>query len=170
MGRPEGRKRVVLVDCGAKNNIVRCLLRRGVEVVRVPWDYDFNNLEFDGLFPSNGPGNPDTCSATVENIRKFISNPEERRPLMGICMGNQLLQKPPEPPSISSSTATGATTSPSALKGPERCFITSQNHGFAVDASSLPEAWGTSLYQHERRQQRGYPSSHPSLEVVAVPS
>ena len=72
----EGRKRVVLVDCGAKNNIIRCLTRRGVEVVRVPWDYDFNDLPFDGLFLSNGPGNPDTCSDTVDNIRKFISDPD----------------------------------------------------------------------------------------------
>lgn len=140
-GAGEGRKRVVLVDCGAKNNIVRCLIRRGVEVVRVPWDYDFNQLEFDGLFLSNGPGNPETCSATVDNICKFISNPDERRPLMGICMGNQLLAK-----------AAGATiyklkyghrshNQPVRLEGTNRCFITSQNHGFAVDASTLPEDW-----------------------------
>ncbi|MDE7388003.1 MAG: glutamine-hydrolyzing carbamoyl-phosphate synthase small subunit, partial [Muribaculaceae bacterium] len=92
-GAGEGRKKVVLVDCGAKNNIVRCLLNRGVEVIRVPWDYDFNDLEFDGLFLSNGPGNPDECQAAVDNIRKFIGNPDEKRPLMGICMGNQLLAK-----------------------------------------------------------------------------
>lgn len=137
----EGRKRVVLVDCGAKNNIIRCLLRRGVEVIRVPWDYDFNTLDFDGLFLSNGPGNPDECQAAVDNIRKFISDPEEKRPLMGICMGNQLLAK-----------AAGATVyklkyghrshnQPVRMEGTDRCFITSQNHGFAVDASTLGEGW-----------------------------
>ncbi len=137
----EGRKRVVLVDCGAKNNIIRCLLNRGVEVIRVPWDYDFNTLEFDGLFLSNGPGNPDECQAAVDNISRFISNPEENRPLMGICMGNQLLAK-----------AAGATVyklkyghrshnQPVRMEGTDRCFITSQNHGFAVDASSLGEGW-----------------------------
>ena len=136
-----GRKRVVLVDCGAKNNIIRCLTRRGVEVVRVPWDYDFNRIPFDGLFLSNGPGNPDTCTDTVEYIRQFISNPEENRPLMGICMGNQLLAK-----------AAGATVyklkyghrshnQPVRMEGTERCFITSQNHGFAVDTSTLAEGW-----------------------------
>ena len=136
-----GFKRVVLVDCGAKNNIIRCLTRRGVEVVRVPWDYDFNSLEFDGLFLSNGPGNPEMADKTVENIRKFISNPDERRPLMGICMGNQLLAK-----------AAGATVyklkyghrshnQPVRMEGTDRCFITSQNHGFAIDPSTLSEGW-----------------------------
>ncbi len=140
-GSGNGRKRVVLVDCGAKNNIIRCLLNRGVEVVRVPWNYDFNTLQFDGLFLSNGPGNPDVCSEAVDNIRKFISNPGEKRPLMGICMGNQLLAK-----------AAGATiyklkyghrshNQPVRMEGTNRCFITSQNHGFAVDPSTLEEGW-----------------------------
>lgn len=67
-------KKVVLVDCGVKTNILRCLLRRGVEVIRVPWDYDFNGLQFDGLFISNGPGDPDTCDAAVQNIRRAMAN------------------------------------------------------------------------------------------------
>ena len=62
------------MDCGVKTNIIRCLLKRGVEVIRVPWDYDFNGLEFDGLFISNGPGDPDTCDAAVQNIRKAMAN------------------------------------------------------------------------------------------------
>ena len=85
-------KRVVLVDCGVKANIIRCLVRRGVEVIRVPWDYDFNQLDFDGLFLSNGPGDPEQCGKTVEHIRKFLAN-EKVRPCMGICLGNQLLAR-----------------------------------------------------------------------------
>lgn len=87
----EGKKKVVLVDCGVKSNIIRCLLKRDVEVIRVPWNYDFNSLEFDGLFISNGPGDPDTCDAAVQNIRKAMQN--EKLPIFGICMGNQLLSK-----------------------------------------------------------------------------
>ena len=85
-------KKVVLVDCGVKANIIRCLIRRGIEVVRVPWDYDFNELEFDGLFLANGPGDPERCEKTVAHIRTFLNNPEVK-PCMGICLGNQLLAR-----------------------------------------------------------------------------
>lgn len=137
--QPIGKK-VVLVDCGVKSNIIRCLLKRGVDVVRVPWDYDFNSLEFDGLFLANGPGDPDTCSAAVENIKRFLENPTVR-PCMGICMGNQLLSK-----------AAGATiyklkyghrshNQPVRQVGTTRCFITTQNHGYAVDTTTLSSDW-----------------------------
>ena len=133
-------KRVVLVDCGVKENIIRCLLRRGVEVVRVPWDYDFNNLEFDGLFLANGPGDPDTCEAAVENIRKFLANPVVR-PCMGICMGNQLLGKAAGARIYKLKYGHRSHNQPVRLIGTNRCFITSQNHGYAVDASTLGSDW-----------------------------
>lgn len=75
--RGEG-PRVVLVDCGVKANIIRCLLKRGVEVIRVPWDFDFNQLDFDGLFLANGPGDPEQCEVTVKHIRTFLRNEELR--------------------------------------------------------------------------------------------
>ena len=78
-----GKKKVLLVDCGVKHNIIRCLLKRDVEVIRVPWDYDYTGMEFDGLFISNGPGDPDTCDAAVQNIRKAMQN--EKLPIFGIC-------------------------------------------------------------------------------------
>ena len=133
-----GRK-VVLVDCGVKANIIRELIQRGVEVVRVPWNYDYTDMEFDGLFLANGPGDPDMCSEAVEIIRKQMSR--SRKPICGICMGNQLLSK-----------AAGATiyklkyghrghNQPVRMVGTQKCFITSQNHGFAVDDKTLGADW-----------------------------
>lgn len=133
-----GRK-VVLVDCGVKANIIRELIQRGVEVVSVPWNYDYTDMEFDGLFLANGPGDPDMCSEAVEIIRKQMSR--SRKPICGICMGNQLLSK-----------AAGATiyklkyghrghNQPVRMVGTEKCFITSQNHGYAVDARTLDKDW-----------------------------
>ncbi len=133
-----GRK-VVLVDCGVKANIIRELIQRGVEVVRVPWNYDYTDMEFDGLFLANGPGDPDMCSEAVKIIRKQMSR--SRKPICGICMGNQLLSK-----------AAGATiyklkyghrghNQPVRMVGTEKCFITSQNHGYAVDARTLDKDW-----------------------------
>lgn len=74
-------KRVVLVDCGVKANIIRCLVRRGLEVIRVPWDHDFNQLDFDGLFLANGPGDPEQCEVTVGHIRQFLKRIGKRRRL-----------------------------------------------------------------------------------------
>jgi len=132
-------KKVVLVDCGVKANIIRSLITRGVEVIRVPWNYDYTNMEFDGLFLANGPGDPDTCQEAVDIIRKQIN--ASRKPICGICMGNQLLAK-----------ASGATiyklkyghrshNQPVRLVGTNQCYITSQNHGYAVDAATLGQDW-----------------------------
>jgi carbamoyl-phosphate synthase small subunit len=134
----QGEKTVVLVDCGTKYNIIRCLTRRGVKVILVPWNYDFTTIPYDGLFISNGPGNPDFATETVENIRKAMAI---GKPICGICMGNQLLAK-----------AAGATTyklkyghrshnQPVRLEGTNTCYVTSQNHGYAVDQSTLPSDW-----------------------------
>ena len=137
--RPNAKK-VVLVDCGVKENIIRCLLRRGVEVIRVPWDYDFNEMEFDGLFLANGPGDPDTCEITVQNIRKFLANPTIR-PCMGICMGNQLLSKAAGARIYKLKYGHRSHNQPVRLVGTTKCFITSQNHGYAVDTTTLQEDW-----------------------------
>ena len=132
-------KKVVLVDCGVKTNILRCLLRRGVEVIRVPWDYDFNQLAFDGLFISNGPGDPDTCDAAVQNIRRAMQN--EQLPIFGICMGNQLLSKAGGAKIYKLKYGHRSHNQPVRMVGTERCFITSQNHGYAVDNNTLGADW-----------------------------
>ena len=126
-------------DCGVKTNIIRCLLKRDVEVIRVPWDYDYNELEFDGLFISNGPGDPDTCDAAVQNIRKAMAN--EKLPIFGICMGNQLLSKAGGAKIYKLKYGHRSHNQPVRMVGTERCFITSQNHGYAVDNNTLTEDW-----------------------------
>lgn len=134
----KGAKRVVLVDCGVKHQILHCLLERGIEVLRVPWDTDINNIDADGILVSNGPGDPSACTPAIEHLRKAISG---NRPIFGICLGNQLL-----------SIAAGASTykmkyghrshnQPVRMCGTDRCFITSQNHGYAVDTATLGEEW-----------------------------
>ena len=133
-------KRVVLVDCGVKANIIRCLIKRGIEVVRVPWDYDFNQLEFDGLFLANGPGDPEQCSKTVANIQTFLNN-ETVRPCMGICLGNQLLAKAAGAKTYKLKYGHRSHNQPVQKVGTPQCFITSQNHGYAVDDSTLPSDW-----------------------------
>ena len=133
-------KRVVLVDCGVKANIIRCLIRRGIEVVRVPWDYDFNQLEFDGLFLANGPGDPERCEKTVAHIRTFLNNPKVK-PCMGICLGNQLLARAAGANTYKLKYGHRSHNQPVQQVGTTRCFITSQNHGYAVDDSTLPSDW-----------------------------
>ena len=131
-------KRVVLVDCGVKANIIRCLMKRGVEIIRVPWDYDFNSLDFDGLLISNGPGNPDNCQVTVNHIQRAMQN---NKPVFGICMGNQLLAKASGATVYKLKYGNRSHNQPVRMVGTERCFITSQNHGYAVDSTTLNEEW-----------------------------
>lgn len=134
----EGDKTVILVDCGTKHNIIRCLTRRGVKVTMVPWDYDFTQLEYDGLFISNGPGNPDFAEATVENIRKALN---DDKPICGICMGNQLLSKAAGAKTYKMKYGHRSHNQPVRMAGTNTCYVTSQNHGFAVDNTTLPSDW-----------------------------
>ena len=132
-------KKVILVDCGVKNNIIRCLVNRGVGVIRVPWNYDYTTMEFDGLFLGNGPGDPDMCEDAVNIIRKQMS--QSRKPICGICMGNQLLAKAGGATIYKLKYGHRSHNQPVREVGTNRCYVTSQNHGYAVDAKTLGNDW-----------------------------
>ncbi|NQU85186.1 MAG: glutamine-hydrolyzing carbamoyl-phosphate synthase small subunit [Mariniphaga sp.] len=134
----DGDHKVILVDCGVKHNIIRCLLKRNTTVIRVPWDYDFTSEDYDGVFLSNGPGDPAMCAETVENIRKAINI---NKPIMGICLGNQLLARAAGSDTYKLKYGHRSHNQPVLLTGTNRCFITSQNHGYAVSPELLPDDW-----------------------------
>jgi len=134
----EGPKRVGLVDCGCKNSIVRSLVNRGVKVTRVPWDFDVTSLDVDGVLFSNGPGDPEACSKTVETAKRVL---ERGIPAFGICLGHQILALASGAKTFKLKFGHRGQNQPCRMEGTERCFITSQNHGYAVDKASLAAGW-----------------------------
>lgn len=133
-----GKYRILLIDCGVKNNIIRYFIEKDCTVIRVPWDYNYHNEEYDGLFISNGPGNPEMCDITIQNLKLSLTIDT---PIFGICLGHQL-----------TALASGAKTyklkyghrshnQPVLLEGSKKGYITSQNHGFAVDDKTLSDEW-----------------------------
>jgi len=133
-----GNHKILLIDCGVKNNIIRCLLGFDTTVIRVPHDHDISNEAYDGLFISNGPGDPEMCVSAIQSLKNAM---QEEKPVFGICLGSQLM-----------ALASGASTyklkyghrshnQPVRKVGTNTCYITSQNHGFAVDGESLSMDW-----------------------------
>jgi carbamoyl-phosphate synthase/aspartate carbamoyltransferase len=125
-----------------KYNQLRCLLSRGVEVLVVPWDYDFPTLagkDFDGLFVSNGPGDPATLDVTIKNLAKMFE--DARTPVFGICLGHQLIARSVGAQTSKMKFGNRGHNIPCTSMISGKCHITSQNHGYAVDASSLKNGW-----------------------------
>jgi len=133
-----GRYRIMLVDCGVKYNIIRNLLKRDTTVIRVPWDYDYHVDEYDGLFLTNGPGDPKMCIKTIENIRRSFS---VNKPIFGICLGNQLMALASGADTYKLKYGHRSHNQPVILAGTDKAYITSQNHGFAVDNNTLDQDW-----------------------------
>jgi carbamoyl-phosphate synthase small subunit len=132
------KKKIILVDCGAKDNILQSLLKLSAQVKRVPANYDYTEESYDGVVLSNGPGDPTDYQPTIAITRKALA---KNKPVFGICLGNQIM-----------ALAAGAKTyklpyghrghnQPCMEVESQRCFITSQNHGYAIKETSLPKNW-----------------------------
>lgn len=137
-----GEKLIIAIDCGMKENILTNLLKFPLRIKRVPFDYDFTNEPYDGVFISNGPGDPTQCVETIAIIKKVL---QQQKPTFGICLGSQLM-----------ALAVGATTyklpfghrsqnQPCLYLPTKRCYLTSQNHGYAIAPESLPSDWQVSF-------------------------
>lgn len=133
-----GKYKILLIDCGVKYNIVRNLIKRDATVTMVPWDYDFSNDEFDGLFISNGPGDPKQCNITIDNLRNAYQND---RPIYGICLGNQLMALASGADTYKLKYGHRSHNQPVIKVGTEKAYITSQNHGYATDNDTLSGEW-----------------------------
>ena len=134
----DGKYRILLIDCGVKFNIIRYLLKRDTTVIRVPWDYDFFGEEYDGLFISNGPGDPKQCGETIQNLSKAF---DQDLPIMGICLGNQLMALASGADTYKLKYGHRSHNQPVLHIGTNNAYITSQNHGFAIDNDSLKDDW-----------------------------
>jgi carbamoyl-phosphate synthase small subunit len=134
----KGKRRIVVIDCGVKLNIIRSLIQRDCCVVRVPSYNDFFDKTFDGVVVSNGPGDPKMCPDTIALIRKCY---EKSIPTFGICLGNQLMALAAGGDTYKLKYGHRSQNQPCLQAGTKRCFITSQNHGYAVETKSLPADW-----------------------------
>jgi carbamoyl-phosphate synthase small subunit len=147
-----GGLKIALIDCGAKANIYRCLLSRGAEIIRLPWNHTLEGVEYDGLFLSNGPGDPKDCGKTIAMVRRAFGL---GKPIFGICLGNQIMalaagadtyklpygHRGQNQPCIETGPGTAAGGISRGGGASRRCYITSQNHGYAVRNETLPKTW-----------------------------
>jgi carbamoyl-phosphate synthase small subunit len=133
-----GKHKILLIDCGVKFNIIRYLLERDTTVIRVPFDHDISTEEYDGLFITNGPGDPKQCTATIEQLSRAYGNDT---PIFGICLGNQLMALAANADTYKLKYGHRSHNQPVLLVGTNKAYVTSQNHGFAIDNSTLSDDW-----------------------------
>jgi carbamoyl-phosphate synthase small subunit len=133
-----GPKKIIAIDCGMKENIIRSLLEFPVTVKRVPHDYDFTQEPFDAVFISNGPGDPMQCKKTIQIIQKAMTH---KKPIFGICLGTQLMALAVGAKTYKLPHGHRAHNQPCLDLVTQRCYLTSQNHSYAVDETTLPSGW-----------------------------
>ncbi len=158
-----GVKKILAVDCGMKENIIRSLLKFPVQIKRVPFDYDYSNEEYDGLFLSNGPGDPAMCKETIAILRK---NLKRGKPIMGICLGVQLLALAIGAKTYKLKFGHRGQNHPCMDLDRKACILTSQNHGYAIDEKTLPKDWKVLFRSLNDNSVEGI--KHKKLPIFAV--
>jgi carbamoyl-phosphate synthase small subunit len=133
-----GKYKISLIDCGTKNNIIRCLLKRDTTVTVLPWDHPVPEGTYDGVLLSNGPGDPKMCGATIRQTHKLLQGD---KPVFGICLGSQVMALASGADTYKLKYGHRSHNQPVIMEGTTRCFITSQNHGYAVDTATLSPGW-----------------------------
>jgi carbamoyl-phosphate synthase small subunit len=131
---------IIVVDCGCKRSILHELLERGCRVTVVPYNHDLSALECDGILLSNGPGDPAVCTATIAQVAQLLARPHSV-PIAGICLGCQILALAAGGATYKLPFGHRGQNQPVREEGTQSCRITSQNHGYAVQAEGLPPGW-----------------------------
>ncbi len=148
----KGPKHVAVIDCGVKNSIIRALLARNITVTRYPWDHDVMKDEPDGILISNGPGDPIMCQKTIDNVRKAL---DRKIPILGICLGSQILGLAAGARTYKLKYGHRSHNQPCVEAGTKRAYITSQNHGYAIDTDTLPQDWREWFYNSNDNTNEG---------------
>ena len=159
----EGKKKIIAIDCGMKENILRCLLKFPIKIKRVPHDYDYSEEDFDGVFISNGPGNPIVCKEAISILQKAM---KKKKPVFGICLGAQLMALSVGAKTFKLPFGHRGQNQPCIYYPKNNCYLTSQNHGYAIDEKSLPKNWNISFRNLNDDSVEGI--EHTSLPFFSV--
>lgn len=163
----QGKKKIIAIDCGMKENIIRSLLEFPIKIKRVPFNYDYSDEEFDGVFISNGPGDPIVCKETVAVLQKAL---KKKKPIFGICLGAQLLALSVGAKTFKLPFGHRGHNQPCEHLKTGRCFLTSQNHGYAIDEKTLPKGWEVTFRNLNDSSVEGIAHrSHPFFAVQFHP-
>ncbi len=136
----KGDFHILLIDCGAKEGIVRSLTARKVRVTRVPYNADISRYSFDGVIVSNGPGDPKQAKKPIATLKRLIDE-KSPKPIFGVCLGIQLLALAAGADTAKLPYGHRSQNQPCQDAETKRCYVTSQNHGFAVREETLPPDW-----------------------------
>jgi carbamoyl-phosphate synthase small subunit len=158
-----GKKKIIAVDCGMKENILRCLLQFPLTIKRVPHDYDYSEEDFDGVFISNGPGDPIVCKEAIAILKKAML---KKKPIFGICLGAQLMALSIGAKTFKLPYGHRGQNQPCIYYPTNRCYLTSQNHGYAIDEKTLPKGWNISFRNLNDASVEGI--EHSSLPFFSV--